>query len=141
MSSRRLASPRSRVSAPLDKARLPATSRSASVLPHSSTAPRHHNWLRSRNGYGNSLGLPAGGWCSIGVLDGEARRYPAAMCELAGRKPDVLVAPGPEVSLEAARSATQTIPIVMVGVDYDPLARGYVKSLAHPGGNITGIYL
>ncbi|HWD57544.1 MAG TPA: hypothetical protein VG308_04645, partial [Stellaceae bacterium] len=68
------------------------------------------------------------------VLDGDASRYPAAMRELASRNPDVLVAPGPEVSLKAARAATSTIPIVMVGVDYDPLALGHVQSLARPGG-------
>jgi len=74
-------------------------------------------------------------------LEGDAARYPAAMQELASRKPDVLVAPGPEISLKAARAATQTIPIVMIGVDYDPVARGYVHSLARPGGNITGVSL
>ena len=75
------------------------------------------------------------------VLAGDAARYPAAMQELASRKPDVLIAPGPEISLKAARAATQTIPIVMIGVDYDPVARGYVHSLARPGGNITGVSL
>jgi putative tryptophan/tyrosine transport system substrate-binding protein len=75
------------------------------------------------------------------VLDGDTERYPAAMRELASRQPDVLIAPGPEVSLKAAREVTQTIPIVMVGVDYDAVAHGYVQSLAHPGGNITGVYL
>src|SRR6516165_4535755 len=75
------------------------------------------------------------------ALEGNAARYPAAMQELASRKPDVLVAPGPEISLKAARAATQTIPIVMIGVDYDPVARGYVHSLARPGGNITGVSL
>jgi putative tryptophan/tyrosine transport system substrate-binding protein len=75
------------------------------------------------------------------VLDGDAGRYPAAMRELVSRNPDVLVAPGPEISLKAARAATQTIPIVMSAVDYDPVALGYVQSLAHPGGNITGVFL
>jgi putative ABC transport system substrate-binding protein len=75
------------------------------------------------------------------VLDGDATRYPAAARELVGRKPDVLVAPGPEISLKAARAATQTIPIVISAVDYDPVALGYVPSLAHPGGNITGVFL
>jgi ABC-type uncharacterized transport system substrate-binding protein len=51
------------------------------------------------------------------VLEGDAARYSAAMQELASRKPDVLIAPGPEISLKAARGATQTIPIVMIGVD------------------------
>jgi putative ABC transport system substrate-binding protein len=75
------------------------------------------------------------------VLGGEAGRYPEAMRELASRKPDVLVAPGPEISLKAAEAASRTIPIVMIGVDYDPVARGHVQSLARPGGNITGVYL
>ena len=75
------------------------------------------------------------------VLDGDGARYPAAARELVGRQPDVLIAPGPEISLRAARAATQTIPIVMSAVDYDPVALGYVQSLAHPGGNITGVFL
>jgi putative ABC transport system substrate-binding protein len=75
------------------------------------------------------------------VLDGDAERYPAAMQDLVSRQPDVLIAPGPEVSLNAARAATRTIPIVMIAVDYDAVARGYVQSLAHPDGNITGVYL
>jgi ABC-type uncharacterized transport system substrate-binding protein len=53
----------------------------------------------------------------------------------------VLLAPGQEVALKAARAATQRIPIVMVAIDYDPVALGYVQSLARPGGNITGVYL
>jgi putative tryptophan/tyrosine transport system substrate-binding protein len=40
----------------------------------------------------------------------------------------------------AAKQATTTIPIVMVGVNYDPLALGYVASLARPGGNVTGLF-
>jgi putative ABC transport system substrate-binding protein len=75
------------------------------------------------------------------LLDGHAERYPAAMQELVERGADALLAPGQEVALKAARSATQTIPIVMVAVDYDPMALGYVQSMARPGGNITGVYL
>jgi hypothetical protein len=43
------------------------------------------------------------------------------------------------VSMKAARRATRTIPIVMVALNYDPIALGYVQSLARPGGNITGL--
>jgi putative ABC transport system substrate-binding protein len=75
------------------------------------------------------------------VLDGDAGRYPAAMRELASRQPDVLIAPGAAVALEAARAATQTIPIVMIAVDYDAVTLGFVQSLARPGGNITGVAL
>jgi hypothetical protein len=44
------------------------------------------------------------------VLGGEVARYPAAMEELASRQPDVLVAPGPEVSLKAARASRRRSP-------------------------------
>ena len=61
--------------------------------------------------------------------------------ELVARKMDILVAPGPEIALQSALAATDSLPIVMVAIDYDPIARGYVNSLARPGGNITGIFL
>jgi hypothetical protein len=43
--------------------------------------------------------------------------------------------------LKAAKQATGTIPIVMIAINYDPVALGYVGSLARPGGNITGVFL
>jgi putative ABC transport system substrate-binding protein len=52
---------------------------------------------------------------------------------------ELLVAEGSEIALQAAIAASPTIPIVMWAINYDPIARGYVKSLARPGGNITGI--
>jgi putative ABC transport system substrate-binding protein len=56
--------------------------------------------------------------------------------EMVALKPDVIfTATSPAV--DAARRATTTIPVVFVGVN-DPLAAGFVSSLAHPGGNITG---
>jgi putative ABC transport system substrate-binding protein len=58
---------------------------------------------------------------------------------LVRQRPDVLLVAGPEVSMKAARRATRTIPIVMVALNYDPIALGYVHSLARPGGNITGL--
>jgi putative ABC transport system substrate-binding protein len=45
------------------------------------------------------------------------------------------------VTLQAARKATTTVPIVIVAVDFDPIARGYVATLAKPGGNVTGVVL
>ena len=75
------------------------------------------------------------------TANGDAQRLPPALKELAGHHPDVIVAGGPEITLKAAREATKTIPIVMIAVDYDPLARGYVTSLPRPGGNITGVFL
>jgi len=43
--------------------------------------------------------------------------------------------------LKSALAASHTKPIVMVAVDYDPLAHGYVTSLARPTGNVTGLFL
>jgi len=51
-------------------------------------------------------------------------------------RPDILVA-NSTPSLVAARQATQTIPIAFVAIA-DPVAQGFIQSLAHPGGNITG---
>ena len=42
-------------------------------------------------------------------------------------------------TIRAAKNATNTIPIVMVGEGIDPVEAGFVESLARPGGNITGI--
>ncbi len=72
-------------------------------------------------------------------LNGPAA-YGEAMRKLVERKPDILLAYGPEASLKAALAVTHTIPIVMVAIDYDPLALGYVSSLARPTGNVTGIF-
>src|SRR5579863_654271 len=64
----------------------------------------------------------------------------AAANEMMAHKADVLVANGPEVTLQAAAAARPRVPIVMLATNFDPFARGYVKSLADPGGNITGIF-
>ena len=53
---------------------------------------------------------------------------------------NVTFAAGPEL-VAAVRNATTSIPIVAVDLETDPLAKGYAKSLARPGGNMTGIFL
>ena len=57
--------------------------------------------------------------------------------ELVRLKVDVIVAGGAS-AIKAAKEATSTTPIVMSGVN-DPIALGFVASIAHPGGNITGV--
>jgi putative tryptophan/tyrosine transport system substrate-binding protein len=74
-------------------------------------------------------------------VEQEPRSVYAAAVELVRSNPDVLVAIGPELGLQAVVAATSTIPIVIAAFNYDPIARGYVKSLAQPGGNITGVFL
>jgi putative ABC transport system substrate-binding protein len=71
--------------------------------------------------------------------EGKAERFPSLVAELVQLKVDVLVSTS-SVAVRAAKQATKTIPIVMV-TNQDPVATGIVDSLAHPGGNITGITL
>ena len=54
---------------------------------------------------------------------------------------DVILAAGPEAALKAASESTPTIPIVIVALNYDPVEKGYIASLARPGRNITGIFV
>jgi putative ABC transport system substrate-binding protein len=65
--------------------------------------------------------------------------YKAGYREVAKRKVDLVFASGPELALKAALAAAGPVPIVMVAIDFDPLARGYIKNLARPTGNLTGI--
>jgi putative ABC transport system substrate-binding protein len=70
--------------------------------------------------------------------EGQLARVPALVAELVQAKVDVLVAPIP-TAIRAAKQATETIPIVMV-TSTDPVASGFVDSLARPGRNITGLF-
>jgi putative ABC transport system substrate-binding protein len=70
--------------------------------------------------------------------EGRGERFPDLAAELVRLKVDVIVAGGPAV--RAAQHATRTIPIVMAGTN-DPVGEGFVASLAHPGGNTTGLSL
>ena len=63
-----------------------------------------------------------------------------AMKELVGRNVDIIIAAGNELAPKAALAATKVLPIVMIAIDYDPLALGYVASLNRPGGNLTGLF-
>ena len=70
--------------------------------------------------------------------EGRADRLPELARDLVNRHVDVIVTPGNMASTLAATSATAAIPIVF-GVPDDPVHFGVVKSLAHPGGNATGV--
>ena len=67
---------------------------------------------------------------------GDLGRIRAHAAELAVLAPDVIVANTTPV-IRAVRQATSSIPIIMAAVN-DPVEQGFVSSLAHPGGNITG---
>ena len=69
--------------------------------------------------------------------EGNVERFPGLAAELAGLKVDVIVAVG-NMATGALKRATATIPIVMA-MSGDPVGAGLVASLAHPGGNVTGL--
>src|SRR6516165_6375668 len=75
----------------------------------------------------------------FGRADQGASKTFAAAAELIRSKADVVVTFGPEITLKAASAASQTIPIVMIAVNFDPIAGGYVSNIARPSGNITGL--
>ena len=69
--------------------------------------------------------------------EGNPDRYPPLAAELVQRRVDVIVVAGPP-AIHAVREASTTIPIVCILLA-DPVALGYAKSLARPGGNLTGL--
>ena len=66
-------------------------------------------------------------------------RFPDLTAELVRLKVGVLVVAGGGLLIQAAKNATKTIPIIMIGQGPDPVKAGFVESLARPGGNITGV--
>ena len=71
--------------------------------------------------------------------EGKLDRLPELAAELVGLKVDIILTAGGEPPTRAAKNATKTIPIVMVSGGTDPVKAGLIESLAHPGGNVTGI--
>ena len=73
----------------------------------------------------------------LGLAEGRPERLPGLIAELLHAKVDVIVTTSTQET-EAAKKATSTIPIVMT-LAPDPVEKGLVKSLARPGGNVTGL--
>jgi putative ABC transport system substrate-binding protein len=71
--------------------------------------------------------------------EGKPERYPELAADLVRLQVDIIVAAGGSAVVRAAKNATKTIPIVMSGAAPDPVKAGLVKSLARPGGNVTGL--
>ena len=71
--------------------------------------------------------------------EGKVDRFPELAAELVRLKVNVIVVGGGTRMVLAAKNATKTIPIVMVGAGVDPVEAGFVESLARPGGNVTGL--
>jgi putative ABC transport system substrate-binding protein len=105
-------------------------------------------WSRDNPGRcGPNPNLLLYAFCRVGYVEGqniaiETRwgapdQLPTAATELVHLKVDVIHAIGP-VAIRAAKQATTAVPIVMM-TSGDPVALGFVESLARPGGNITGV--
>jgi putative tryptophan/tyrosine transport system substrate-binding protein len=89
------------------------------------------------------------GMAELGYLEGKnfvteyrikPESLPQAAADLVRFNVNVIFAAAPE-ALAAASSATTSIPVVGLDLESDPVAKGYVKSLARPGGNVTGVFL
>lgn len=72
--------------------------------------------------------------------EGRVERYSSAVDSILKTDVDVIVV-GSAHGLTAARTLTRTLPIVAVDLESDPVASGFVASLARPGGNVTGFFL
>jgi ABC-type uncharacterized transport system substrate-binding protein len=127
----------------------------ALVAPISSLAQPRKVWrigsLINRSGPGVPDAAFLAGMRDLGYVEGEhftmeyrwgaghEDRLPALAAELIALKVDVILAGG-ALAIQTAKAASPTIPVVMTAVD-DPVARGFVERLAHPGGRITGLTL
>jgi len=72
---------------------------------------------------------------------GKLDRSSELAAELVRLKVDIIVVSGGTIHVQAAKNATKTIPIVMMGPGADPVEAGLIESLARPGGNVTGLTL
>jgi putative tryptophan/tyrosine transport system substrate-binding protein len=71
--------------------------------------------------------------------EGKRGRESELAVELVSLKVDIIVVAGADRTIQSAMNATKTLPIVLTGGGNDPIKAGHVKSLARPGGNVTGI--
>jgi putative ABC transport system substrate-binding protein len=111
----------------------PAIPRLGFLTPGAGAANEEPFWMELRR-----LGYEDGKNIAIEYRSthGDFEKLPALAAELVRLKVDIIVTVVTQASL-AAKQATATIPIVMIGV-VDPVASGLVSTLARPGGNITG---
>jgi putative ABC transport system substrate-binding protein len=104
-------------------------------LPRNTTVPALRLGLRDL-GYveGHTIAL------EFRFADGRPEVLPRLAAELVHLHVDVLVAIGP-AAVSAAREAAGAIPVVAIDLESDPVQRGWVRSYARPGGNITGLFM
>ena len=74
------------------------------------------------------------------LADGDLSRLPALTTDLINNHVDAIVAAAP-AAVQAAAHATTSIPVIAIDLESDPVASGFVASLARPGRNVTGVFL
>ena len=76
----------------------------------------------------------------ISLAYGEPSRLPLLAAELVNDRAHAVLAVGPP-AVQAAKDATANIPVIAIDLESDPVANGWIESLAHPRGNLTGVFL
>jgi len=74
------------------------------------------------------------------VTEGDASRIAPMIAEVMAKNVTVLIVTGP-AAVQAARAASRQLPIVAIDFESDPVAAGFVQSIARPGENVTGVFL
>jgi putative ABC transport system substrate-binding protein len=74
------------------------------------------------------------------LADGDLSRLPALAENLVNTRVDAILAAAPP-AVQAASSATKSIPVIALDLESDPVTSGFIASLARPGGNVTGVFL
>src|SRR5256714_13338839 len=69
---------------------------------------------------------------------GEVDRLPGLAADLVHLDPGVIVT-STDLATRAAKDATSRVPLLMVAINYDPIALGYIDNIARPGANVTGL--
>ena len=75
----------------------------------------------------------------IRLADGDLSRLPALAADLVTNHVEAIVAAAPP-AVQAAKGATTSVPVIAIDLESDPVASGLVASLAHPGGNVSGVF-
>ena len=104
------------------------------------------------NASGRNIGFLVQGMNELGYVEGKNFRFehrfaagnpaafPALAADLVQSRVDVIYAVGP-AAVTAARDATRVVAIVAIDLETDPIQAGWARSLARPGGNLTGLFL
>jgi ABC-type uncharacterized transport system substrate-binding protein len=76
----------------------------------------------------------------VRLANGDVSRLPALATDLVNNRVDAILAAAPP-AVQAAANATTGIPVIAIDLESVPVASGFLRSLARPGGNVTGVFL